>query len=94
MNGIKGSQLRKVVLVSKRNVDDTMMRERRHGSDSCRLLSTSLTSSRHKQTTVLAPKTAASPKTTSLVPERLIPSHTISQIVHTEERPGEKRTFH
>jgi len=71
MNSIKGSQLRKVVLVSKRNVNDTMMRERGHGSDSCRLLSTSLSGSRHKQTTVLAPKTTTGPETTSLVPERL-----------------------
>lgn len=80
MNVVEGSQLSKVVLVSEGDVDNTVVSERGHGSDGGGFLSSSLSSSGHEQTSVLAPESSGSPETTSLVPEGLQETYALISI--------------
>ena len=59
------------VLVSKRNVDESMVSEGAHGSESSGLLSSTLGSGGDEETSILAPVQSLSPLLASLVPEGL-----------------------
>jgi hypothetical protein len=54
-------------LVTKRDVNDTVVSKGAHGGKCCALLTTSLGASADEQTSVLAPETALFPKQVSLV---------------------------
>lgn len=58
-------------LVAQRNVDQAMMGQSAHGSDSGRLLTTAEGASRDEETGVLAPETALGPDAAGLVPPSL-----------------------
>lgn len=71
MNLIKVGELSKSVLVTQWHVEETMVAQSRHGSESGALLSTTLGTGSDEETGVFAPVGTGLPLTTGGVPEGL-----------------------
>lgn len=67
----KVGQDREARLVAQRDVDDAVMRQGRQSSNNRALLSTTWSTSRDKDTSILSPVCARSPLTSSRIPECL-----------------------
>jgi hypothetical protein len=67
----RGTGLTESSLVTKRNVDEAVVRQGRHASDSSALLSATQGTGGNEHSSVLAPEASLSPLLASLVPEGL-----------------------
>ena len=71
MNLTEVGKLTEGSLVSQRDIEEAMVSEGAHGSESSRLLATTLGASRDEKTGILSPEATSGPDATGLVPESL-----------------------